>query len=152
MFFRIIISQEPYFIYMQMPYIWDHHNLLSSLCRLNCIYLKWSCSYWTVEWNIKTNYISFHRWDIQPFLQYILYNLKLDVTLITLHQHSVIPCGTFLDSERKCALNGEWVWMKDLWLGKNSTNARNESPFEGNEQEDSQRMLEQQDSTTELHE
>lgn len=38
--------------------------------------------------------------------------------------------------------------MEDLWLSENSMN---ESPFDGSEQEETQGVLKQQDSTSELH-
>lgn len=41
--------------------------------------------------------------------------------------------------------------MEDLRLGENPKNGRNESAFEGNEQKRTQRVLKQQEATTELH-
>lgn len=38
--------------------------------------------------------------------------------------------------------------MEDLWLSENSMH---ESPFDGNKQVETQGVLKQQDSTTELH-
>lgn len=109
---------------MQMPYIQGCYHLLSSLCRsvpeetvfelhiFETVMLILSC--WM---KYITNSTNFHRGDIKPFLQCLLYNLKLNLTLITPHQiYSNIPHGkALIVRETVHWMESEYKWRTCDW-------------------------------------